>query len=212
MEDGLTLFIYFMLSLLISGAGALPPGLINLAIADRTIKRGFRSGLVMLAGAACTEFFYTFIPLFFIDRLSRNPHIEYALQIAVTGIFLILAAVYYFKKTDVILPTTKVSSKRRDFGYGILMAGMNLLIIPFWVFISIWLGSNGFPIDTWGQILTCALGSTAGACLVFVLYARLGKFIVKRSDEITKSINQIIAGLFLLLGLFQLGRLLFYAR
>lgn len=212
MEDGLTLFIYFMIALLISGAGALPPGLINLAIADRTIKRGFRSGLIMLAGAAVTEFLYTFIPLFFIDRITRNPQIEYALQIAVTGIFLILAAVYYFKKTDVILPTTKVSSKRRDFGYGMWMAGMNLLIIPFWVFISIWLGSNGFPIDTWGQILTCALGSAAGACLVFVLYARLGKFIVKRSDEITRSINQIIAGLFLLLGLFQLGRLLFYAR
>lgn len=212
MEEGLTLFIYFMLALLISGAGTLPPGLINLAIADRTIKRGFRSGLTMIAGAAITEFVYTFVPLFFIDRITRNPQIEYGLQIAVTVIFLILAAVYYFKKTEVILPPNMVSRKRRDFGYGLWMAAMNLLIIPYWVFISIWLGSNGFPIDTWAQILMCALGSTAGAGLVFFLYARLGKFIVKRSAEITRSINQIIAGLFLLLGLFQLGRLLFYAR
>lgn len=212
MEDGMTLFIYFMLAMLISGAGTLPPGLINLAIADRTIKRGFRSGLIMVAGATFTELLYTFLPLFFIDRITRNPHIEYALQIAVTIIFLVLAAVYYYKKSEVILPTTKVSSKRRDFGYGLWMAGMNLLIIPFWVFISIWLGSNGFPIDTWAQIISCSLGSAAGASLVFFLYARLGKFVVNRSDEITRSINQIIAGIFLLLGLFQLGRLLFYAR
>ena len=72
-----------------------------------------------------------------------------------------------------------------------------MLIVPFWIFLGIWLESNGILFHEKIEVIIFSLGSALGALLAFLGYILLSEFIVKKSKEIKRYANRAIGIIFL---------------
>ena len=85
---------------------------------------------------------------------------------------------------------------------------MNLLIVPFWIFLGLWLESNGYIFDNYNIITSFSFGSAAGALLMFLVYIWMSDAIINKSNEIKRYTNKAVGILFFGLGIFQLIQLM----
>ena len=121
-------------------------------------------------------------------------------------VFFALGFYHLLKKTKTILDS-KGEYKTFDFIKGIILAAMNMLIIPFWIFLAIWLKTYGYDFSSTSQILVFSFGSALGALVIFLLYTRLGRFVVNKMQKVSFYTNRTVGVLFLLLGIYQLTQL-----
>ena len=189
--------------MLLSFLGSLPIGLISITIVQQTIEKGRKAGFLLTLGASIMEFVYCYIALLGINLFSQNNQLLYQINLLATVVFGILGVYYLFKKTT-SLSQKKVAYNYLDFFRGILVGAFNMLIIPFWVFIGLWLKSKGFNFDHSNQNLVFSLGATLGAGFAFIGYIYFSAFISKKIDSINHSINKIVGVLFIGLMFFQL--------
>ena len=85
-------------------------GTINVSIAEESIRRGVRAGIIMACGAAFVEFFQAYIALSFFNILSTNPEVERTIIVICIPIFLVIGCYYLFKKNSINpSPTTRAS-------------------------------------------------------------------------------------------------------
>lgn len=206
----MNLLYLFLFGVIFSALGAIPPGLINLAAAERTITRGYRAGIMVSLGAGVTQLIYTFIAVYFIDTIIKNAIITETINWIAGIVFLCLGLFYIVKKVKARQPV-KNTSDSKHFGYGIGIAAMNFLIIPTWIFVSIWLKGNGYDFTHLREILFISLGSAVGAVLIFVGYVRMGRYIIRKMSRIIKYTNRFLGIVFLSLAAYQFLRL-FYMR
>ncbi len=161
-------------------------------------------------GAAVVEFVYTLVAVYFIDTIVKSALIGSMIKWTMAVVFMGLGFYYLYKKIEPVQKKISKSSSK-DFGYGILVAGMNLLIIPTWIFIGLWMRSNGYQFSHISEILTISFGSALGGLMVFAGYVRLGRFIVTRMQTVTRYTNRLLGAIFLCLATVQLLRI-FYDR
>ena len=197
---------YFIVAFILSAVGSMPIGLITLTIAQRTLEKGSKAGVGVALGATFPEFFYTFSALISLDYLTLESAIEAKIKVASIFLFFALGLYYWFKKTT--SSHIQEPKSNRDFFIGFMTASMNVLIVPFWVFIAIWLQSYGFAFDDNTCILVFSLGSALGALLIFYAYVILAESVLKKSDYINFYANKIIGGLFLALAVLQIIQIL----
>ena len=178
----MNLFFYFVISFIISALGSLPTGLITLTVMQRTVEAGKKAGIMLALGATIMEFVYTLIALcglgFFEESLASN----YYMKVFATIVFFAFGLYNYFKRNE---PSSKVKSDYNyfDFGRGILVAAMNVLIIPFWLFIALWLGSCEMIFDTQWKIFIFLWVSIRGFVSVSCL-CRVGAFYIEPTWKI----------------------------
>jgi hypothetical protein len=139
---------------------------------------------------------------FFLQNAGVNSYINLLAML----VFFTLGAYHLFKKTKPILDS-KGEYKTFDFIKGILLASMNMLIIPFWIFLALWLKTYGFVFSSSAEILVFSIGSALGALLIFLVYTWLGSFIVNKIGKISFYTNKTVGLLFLILGIYQLTQL-----
>ncbi len=174
---------------------------------QRSVAKGKRAGLMIAAGATIMEFVYTFIALKSLDLFAENIEWDSYIKIISTIVFFVLGAYYFFKQpTEVSKPTS--SYDYFDFFRGFMVGFMNLLIVPFWIFIGVWLQSNGMEFIDNTYIVNFSLGSAIGAFLAFLLYIWFSGLIEDRLNQINKYTNKIFGLLFIALGIFQLTQLM----
>lgn len=200
----------FLFGVVFSALGAIPPGLINLAAAERTITRGYRGGLMVSLGAGVTQLIYTFVAVYFIDIIIRNAIITETINWIAGIIFLVLGLFYIVKKVKKIQPVRNTSDSKH-FGYGMAVAAMNFLIIPTWIFVSVWLKGNGYDFTHLREILFISLGSAIGAVFIFVGYVRMSRYVILKMSRIIKYTNRFLGFVFLSLAAYQFLRI-FYIR
>lgn len=201
------LLYYFFVSFIISFLGSLPIGLISLTVVQRTIAKGKHAGLMIAAGATIMEFVYTFIALKSLDLFAENLELGNYIKIISTIVFFIIGAYYFFKQPTEVSKPTKAYDYF-DFLRGFIVGLMNLLIVPFWIFIGIWLQSNGMVFDNNVCIANFSTGSALGAFLAFLLYIWSSGLIGNRLNKINAYTNKIFGLLFFGLGVFQLIQLM----
>lgn len=85
---------------------------------------------------------------------------------------------------------------------------MNILIVPFWIFLGIWLKSNGMLFENQTDIFIFSVGAAIGALLAFFGYILLSEYIVTKIKEINQYTNKAVGLIFLGLGIFQLTQIL----
>jgi len=198
--------LYFIISFIISALGSLPTGLITLTVMQRAVDAGKKAGYMLSFGATVMEFVYTYIALYGLTFFQENVATNYYLQVFATVVFFAFGAYNLSKESK---PPAKPNKKYDyfDFGRGILVAAMNVLIIPFWLFIAIWLSSYDMRFDTQTNIITFSIGSALGALVVFIGYAELGRFIIGRIGKIVKYTDKVVGIVFLILGVYQVTQL-----
>ncbi|MDP2687578.1 MAG: lysine transporter LysE [Aequorivita sp.] len=160
-----------------SFVGVLPPGLINMYAAKISMKEGRKKGLLFSLGVCITVMAQTYIALLFARSIEMHPEIVNMLQKVALGIFISLTIYFVFiaKDTRREIRDREAHSKTNRFFSGIFIASLNLLPLPYWVYLSITFSAfNLFSfsqLELWIAVIASGLG-TFGSLAFYVQYFR----------------------------------------
>jgi len=169
----MSILINFIIGLVASFVGVIPPGLLNMSAAKISMKEGRKKAFLFSLGVAVVVLIQTFIALIFARYIDRNPDVVDMLQKVALGIFLSLTIYFFFIAKDKPTETIKEvnHSKTNRFFSGMFLAALNLLPLPYWVYISITFSSFGWFSFSQPELWACVIGSAIGTFMVLVLYA-----------------------------------------
>jgi threonine/homoserine/homoserine lactone efflux protein len=188
-----------LLGLSAAAIGTTPPGLLNMTAAKVSMRDGRNRALWFAFGASIIVFFQTLLAVLFARFIDRRADISVILQEIGLVIFTVLTIYFLWiakkpnakKKKEEI----KMRSKSSRFFLGMLLSSLNLFPIPYYVFISITLGSYGyFMFDTF-FIYAFSLASAFAAFLVFFGYISFFKSKEKKDTFLSRNINYVIGSL-----------------
>lgn len=157
--------------------GVIPPGLLNMTAAKISMKQGRKSALLFSIGVCVVVCLQTFIALIFARYLDKHPEIVDLLQKVALGIFLCLTIYFFFiaKDTRREAPKEVKKSKTNRFFYGMLMAALNVLPLPYWVYISITFTSFGLFSFELLPLWLSVIGSGLGTFFMLFMYIQFFK-------------------------------------
>lgn len=168
----MTALVNFFVGYLASFIGLIPPGLLNMTAAKIGVKQGRKPALIFSVGVIVVVCVQTGLGFAFARYIEQHPEIVDILQKVTLGIF--LALTFYFfvlaKDTRREIPKGVKRSKTNRFLYGILLSSLNMLPIPYWVYVSISLSALGwFFFDP--QVIGWAIfGSATGTFSMLLIY------------------------------------------
>jgi threonine/homoserine/homoserine lactone efflux protein len=197
---------HFFWGWLCSFFGTIPFGTINVSIAEASIRRGVRAGIAMGIGASLVEFFQSYIALSFFNILSTNPAMERTIIVTCIPIFLVIGVYYFFKKNTAMPSPTSKASHVIGMAKGFMLSTLNLIAIPYYVFLGGYLHSANIIRLEPQFIASFALGVVAGSFLVFLLYAQLGQYIRQKSDRLSHYASKIVGLIFIAIAISQAFR------
>lgn len=175
--------VFYNLLIGVVGAflGVLPPGLINIYALKVSIREGRKKALIFSAGVCATVFTQTVIALIFARYLEKHPEIIDVLQKVALGIFIALTIYFFFiaKDTRREIRNDEEKSKTSRFFSGMFVAALNLLPLPYWVYIGITFSAFGWFSFGIPDMYFAALGSAIGTFIALAIYV----YFVKESDK-----------------------------
>lgn len=183
----------FVIGFIAALIGVIPPGLLNMTAAKISMKQGRRVALLFSAGVCITVCIQTFIALVFARYLDKHPEFVDILQKVALGIFICLTLYFLViaKDTRRQLPKKSNYSKTNRFFYGVFLAALNLLPLPYWVYVSITFAAFGWFSFEQMPLWSVVLASGAGTFVMLLLYVQF--FRKKESQEALKfNMNYII--------------------
>jgi len=168
----MTALVNFLVGYVASFVGLIPPGLLNMTAAKIGVKQGRKPALIFSIGVIVVVCIQTGLGLAFARYIEQHPEIVDILQKVTLGIF--LALTFYFfalaKDTRREIPKGVKRSKTNRFLYGILLSALNMLPIPYWVYVSISLSALGWFFFN-PQVLGWAIfGSAMGTFSMLLIY------------------------------------------
>ena len=195
---------HIILGLSLSFIGSLPIGLINMAVAETAIRKGLKAALWMALGAALVEFVQSMVAIKFTHLISGNVRFGMAFNGVAALVFLLLALYYLF----LLRPKAKQADAAGgvnipNFYKGMAVSSLNVLVFPYWIFYGAYLSANGWLLLSNGFLALFCLGTMLGALGALALYARLGVFVVSRTEQVTHYANRVVGLIFLGFGVYQ---------
>lgn len=170
----MSLIANFAIGFLAAVVGVIPPGLLNMTAAKISMKQGRKSAMLFSAGVCAIVCLQTLIALMLARYLERHPEVVDTLQKVALGIFICLTLYFFFIARDTTREAPKEMKRSRTnrFFYGILLAGLNLLPLPYWVYVSITFSAFGWfsfeQIPLWFAVIASGLGTF----LMLFIYAQ----------------------------------------
>lgn len=154
--------------------GVLPPGLINMYAAKISMREGRKRGLLFSVGVCITVMLQTYIALIFARYIGKHPEIVSMLQKVALGIFISLTIYFIFiaKDTRREIRNHGENSKRNRFFLGVFIAMLNLLPLPYWMYLSITFSAFGAFSFTQPQLLLAVIASGVGTFASLALYVQ----------------------------------------
>ena len=175
-------FLPLLLGLVAAIIGVAPPGLLNMTVAKVSAVEGKVNAIFFSLGACFIVFFQTYLAVLGANFLHQNPKIVIVLQEIGSLVFLGLT-VYFFwsgnrkQKKQVVV---ELRNRTQRFFSGIFLSALNMLPIPYYVFLSLWFSSKGWFSFTPQQENAFVLGAVLGSFLIFYLYLL---FFKKKENE-----------------------------
>ncbi|MFT5249929.1 MAG: threonine/homoserine/homoserine lactone efflux protein [bacterium] len=148
------------------------PGLLNMYSAKISMNQGKKNAFLFATGVSLAILIETLIALVFARFLDKNPDIITILQKVVLGVFISMTIYFFFIAKDVSKKPVnkKLDSKRNLFFRGFILSAINLLPIPYWVYISITFSSFKWFSFSHLSVFATVLGSAIGAFIVMAVY------------------------------------------
>lgn len=199
--------IHFFYGLIMGYLGLISPGMLNMTALKISLTTSKNSAVKFAFGAAIVVFVQAGIALLFADYLVKNPEIIKRLKMVGVFVFFILA-IFFFYMSRKEFKTNTTNNKTNYIFRGILMSAINMLAIPFYLGLSIYLASIHKIIIKQPFILLFVIGASIGAFLLFYTYIVFAKIIKSKVSFIAKNINILLSVLFLFLGILTLAKLL----
>lgn len=200
-------FLHVFYGIAMAYFGLISPGMLNMTVLKTRLNVGKIESVKFALGASVIVFFQAGIALFFADFLIANPKVIAALKIAGVFVFFILA-IFFFMLSRKKMEAKRKITKGNYFFKGMAMSSVNMLAIPFYLGISIYLGSINKIIIEQPYIFLFIFGAATGSFLLFYTYIFFANVISKKISFIATNINIILSLLFLSLGIFTLIKLI----
>jgi threonine/homoserine/homoserine lactone efflux protein len=198
--------IHFAWGWLCGFLGTLPFGTINVSIAEMAIQRGTRVAVSMAIGAAFIEFFQSYIALSFYHILTHNEEIERSIIIVCIPIFLVVGIYYIFKENHAVPHPTTKAANAIGAAKGIALSSINLMAIPYFVFIGGYLASANYISLKAEFIASFSAGVVLGSFMTFFIYAKLGIVIKRKSEKMGRYASKIVGIIFIVIAISQAVR------
>jgi threonine/homoserine/homoserine lactone efflux protein len=201
-----------LLGIVISAAGIILPGLINMTAAKIAIKEGRRRAVVFALGATTVVFFQTYLAVSFARFINDRRDIIHMLEETGLVIFATLTIFFLFiakkKKPKAEKQIAKQSSYVGNYFLGALLSGLNFFPIPYYVFVSISLSSSGYFYFTPLFVFLFVMGVVVGSFSVFYLYIVFFKKIEHKTDFFMQNINYLLGSVTGLISIITLIKIL----
>lgn len=187
--------IFYNLLIGFSGSfiGVLPPGLINMYAAKISMKEGRNKGLLFSLGVCLVVMLQTYVALIFARYIEKHPEVVSVLQKVALGIFIVLTIYFLFiaKDTRREFRDHGENSKKNRFFLGIFIGLLNLLPLPYWMYLGITFSAFGIfsfsqPL-LWIAVFASGIGTFASLAL-YVHFFRLKK----HSPTLRLNMNYVI--------------------
>lgn len=151
--------------------GVLPPGLINMYAAKISMKEGRKPAFLFSVGVCLTVMLQTYVALLLAGYIGKHPEIVSMLQKVALGIFISLTIYFIFiaKDSRRELKEREEHSKTNRFFLGIFIALLNLLPLPYWMYLSITFSTFGMfsfsQPELWVAVIASGIGTYASLAL-----------------------------------------------
>lgn len=186
--------------------GVLLPGIINMTIADVSIRHGLQTAFRYSIGSAVAVFVQVLIAVGFTNYLSKNPEVLSFLERLAVVVFLSLAIVFFFMARRAHAPRTKAYTGRA-YLMGFAISMMNMLAIPYYFAVSAYFRAREWIVADWPYRWLYIIGTTLGALGFLLIYARFAQHIAQRVKHLSRKMYYFLGALFLCLAMLQLVNL-----
>ncbi len=189
----MALFYNLLIGFFGSFVGVLPPGLINMYAAKISMKEGRKRALLFSVGVCITVMLQTIIALLLARYIGRHPEVVSMLQKVALGIFISLTIYFIFiaKDTRREMRDHNENSKRNRFYLGIFIAILNLLPIPYWIYLSITFSSFGVFSFSQPALWIAVIASGIGTFACLALYVQFFRP-KEHSHKLSLNMNYVI--------------------
>ena len=170
----MALILNFVIGFLASLVGVIPPGLLNMSAAKISMVEGRKRGLLFSIGVCVTVMIQTYVALNFARYLDMHPEVVDALQKIALGIFICISIYFFFiaKDTRREMPEEVEKSKTSRFFSGMFLAALNLLPLPYWVYISMTFSGFGWFQFSQPELWVAVFASGFGTFTILVIYVQ----------------------------------------
>lgn len=197
------MFITFIVAFGISFVGSIPVGVLNLTIVDIGLRKSFYQVLLFALAASIVEYGQGFIALKFSSLFEANQSLELYIDLIATPVFFVLGIMYLRKHGKPPKKQEAVS----DFSKGLILSIVNPLAIPFWVVWGTVSFGKGYVTMDNVSIAIFTLGISLGTFVTLLLYGLAAKPIAEKVEVVNQRINQIIGWTLIILGILQVGKI-----
>ncbi len=174
--------------------GVIPPGLLNITAARISLNYGRKSAAIFAFGVVTTVMLQTLIALLFAKYLDQHPEIVHLLRQIAVGIFICLTVYFFFIAKDSRRkpPAQVKKSGLGRFFLGMFLAAINLLTLPYWVYVSITFNGFGWFEFSSEAIIMCVLGSALGTLTMLIVYIQFFKHLKSKNHLSKINMNYVI--------------------
>jgi len=179
------ILLNFTIGFLAALVGVIPPGLLNMSAAKISRNEGRKNGLLFSIGVCITVMLQTYVALVFARYLDMNPEIVDLLQEVALGIFICITIYFFFIAKDARreMPKEVKKSKTNRLVAGMLLALINLLPLPYWVYISITFSGFGWFKFTQPEMWIAVFASGLGTFVMLALYVQFFKRKEQKNED-----------------------------
>lgn len=183
---------------LLSFVAFITPAMLNMTTVRTSLECGSKSGFLFGLGAATINAIHACIAFYFLRYLTDNPDIILWLKRIGVVVLFTLALFFYKKSKNVVSPN---ENKKGISPYleGAFLSSINMLAIPYYAAAALSLEASNKILAVGPYIYFMVIGVLIGGSTMFGIYSYSAETISQRSEYITKNINLILSGLFVVL-------------
>ncbi len=190
----------FLVGLIISFIGSIPPGTLNLAVLQLGMEQKIKTALRFSLAVSIIEYPYAWIGVVFEDWVTSSPIIIDNFQLITAIVMTVIGAfsIWSARKPSEFSVRFNESGFRR----GIVLSILNPMAIPFWVAYTAFLKSQGWiDLSTPWFVHSYVLGTAVGVMILLIIFAFLAKRLAHYVKD-NKIVKMVPGVTLLVLGLY----------
>lgn len=198
----------FLITYFAAFIGVVPPGLVNMTVAKTCVEKGKKSGFYVAIGAGIVILIQALVAVLLAKYIFDHPFVRRMLLRAGLVVFCILGIYFFIKaRHKKGIKHNRQKANANSIFKGMLIAGLNVFPIPYFVAIAGAMDLSGGMEYDWSLISSFALAASAGSFTSLYLYVVLFDKIEKKAESFAKYSNYFMAGLMLVLIIVALVRI-----
>lgn len=198
----------FVITFFAALVGVIPPGLVNMAVAKTCVDINRKAGKYKAFGAASVVLIQALVAIFIAKEILKSP--DFKDNILIFGIIVLAVMMVYFLIAATRQKATSLEPKNanvtQSFFKGILISGLNVFPIPYFIIISTFFTPQNHVDFTWMTKLIFSFSAALGSLTTFLFYVYFFDKIIKQNKLFKKYSNYFMALLMLCLLLISLYR------